>query len=152
MKVKIKWLFAAFVITLGTNSCTFNGTDLKADAYFFDVKYTMWTYNGNYGRYECVFDFPELTPKAYEYGTNSAYVFIDERGMNGNVYETQKPLPYSQTVVNFSGQLHTETIGYDCSPSSVCFYIQTSDLKDVLLRDYSFKVTLIYNPEYGTTL
>jgi hypothetical protein len=120
---------------------------MKAETYFFDTKNATWAYNKSYNRYECIFDFPELTSKAYEYGTSSAYVFINEITPNGNIYETQKPLPYSQTVVNFSGQLHTETISYDCSPSLVCFYIQTSDLKDVVLRDYQFKVTLIYDPE-----
>lgn len=151
MKKYMKKLFGAICMTLIMYSCTFNDSDLEIESYFFDTKNTTWVYNKNYNRYECVFNFPELTSAKYENGSHNGYVFINEIATNGNAIEVQKPLPFSQTVISLSGYLHTETINYDLSfgsPSTVCFYIQTSDLKDVFLRDYQFKITIVHDRDF----
>lgn len=114
------------------------------------VKESDWEWFDDTGRYEAVFNLPELTEFIYESGAQIGYVFIGEPGVN----EVQKTLPYIHTY--YEGEddqgnpiLYTETISCDyqlASPSTVAFYIQASDLgrDDSILANYNFRIVLIW--------
>lgn len=112
------------------------------------VKKTDWIWDDNAGRYEAVKNLPELTKFVYESGAQLGYVFIGTPGVD----EVQKMLPYVYTYWEDDGQggeiLYTETISSDfmLSPSTVAFYIQSSDLgrDDSILANYNFRVVLIW--------
>ena len=114
------------------------------------VKKGDWKWDNDEGRYDAIYNFPELTKFIYESGAQLGYVFIGQQGKN----EIQKMLPYIHTY--YEGEddqgnpiLYTETISYDFqlgSPSTVAFYIQSSDLgrDDEILGDYNFRIVLIW--------
>jgi hypothetical protein len=113
------------------------------------VRETDWKWFDDVGRYEAVYDLPELTEFIYESGAQIGYVFIGEQGKN----EVQKSLPYVHTYYQEDNLgnpiLYTETISCDYqygSPSTVAFYIQGSDLgrDDSILADYNFRIVLIW--------
>lgn len=132
-------LFCSVVLFLG--SCTFQDTS-KIETYNFRVNKYDWKWNPYADRYECIFDFPEMSDKIYEKGAIVGSVFVYE-----NNAETQKSLPFSQTYSSITGP-YTETISFDTAvgnPNSICFYIQTSDAQGTYLLTYDFKITLISN-------
>ena len=101
------------------------------------------------GRFEAIFDLPELTEFIYEDGAQIASVFIGEQGVD----EVQKPLPYVKTYpatdLQNNAITFTETISCDFqygSPSTVAFHIEASDLgKDLsALADYNFRIILVW--------
>lgn len=112
------------------------------------VKKTDWEWFDDTGRYEAVYDLPELTKFIYEDGAQIGYVFIGEQGVN----EVQKSLPYIHTYYEEDENgsiMYTETISCDYqlgSPSTVAFYIQGSDLgrADYNLADYNFRIVLVW--------
>lgn len=114
------------------------------------VKKANWEWINNAGRYEAVFDLPELTKFIYENGAQLGYVFIGQEGVD----EVQKMLPFVHTYYEGEDEegfpiLYTETISCDFmygSPSTVAFYIQASDLgrDDSILADYNFRIVLIW--------
>ena len=113
------------------------------------VKKTDWEWFDDTGRYEAVYELPEMTEFIYEDGAQIGYVFIGEAGVN----EVQKTLPYVHTYYQEdklgNPVLYTETISSDYqlgSPSTVAFYIQASDLgrDDSILADYNFRIVLIW--------
>lgn len=109
-----------------------------------------WIWDNAVGRYEAVVDLPELTQFVYENGAQLGYVFIGDPGVD----EVQKMLPFVHSY--YEGEdddgnpiLYTETISCDFqygSPSTVAFYIQSSDLfrDDSILASYNFRVVLIW--------
>lgn len=115
-----------------------------------EVKKTDWKWDIDAGRYDAVYNLPELTEFIYEDGAQIGYVFIGEQGVD----EVQKTLPYLHTY--YEGEddqgnpiLYTETISCDYklgSPSTVAFYIQGSDLgrDDYNLTNYNFRIVLIW--------
>lgn len=113
------------------------------------VKKADWKWDNDAGRYDAVYNLPELTKYIYENGATIGYVFIGKQGVD----EIQKPLPYIHTYYETDDDgndiLYTETISFDFqygSPSTVAFYIQGSDLgkDDFNLYDYNFRIVLIY--------
>lgn len=114
------------------------------------VKKASWEWINNAGRYEAVFDLPELTKFIYENGAQLGYLFIGQEGVD----EVQKMLPFVHTYYEGEDEegfpiLYTETISCDFmygSPSTVAFYIQASDLgrDDSILADYNFRIVLIW--------
>ena len=113
------------------------------------VKRTDWVWNEDIGRYEAIYDFPELTEFIYENGAVLGYVFIGTQGVD----EVQKLLQYGHTYSATDGGgntiTYTETISFDFqygSPSTIAFFIQASDLfrADDYLADYNFRIMLIW--------
>ena len=115
------------------------------------VKKETWEWNAEAGRYEAIYDLPELTEFIYEDGAQLGYVFIGEQGVD----EVQKMMPYVQNyrrIEQGKTIAYTETISYDLqygTPSSVAFYLQTSDLDnlksyDKLLSTYNFRIVLVW--------
>ncbi len=91
------------------------------------VKKTDWNWYDDVGRYEAVFELPEMTEFIYENGAQIGYVYIGEQGVS----EVQKSLPYVHTYYEEDNQgnslLYTETISCDYqlgSPSTVAVYIE----------------------------
>ena len=113
------------------------------------VKKADWKWVVADGRYEAIYDLPELTKFIYENGALICNVFIGQQGVD----EVQKPLPFIHTY--YEGEdnlgnpiLYTETISCDFqlgTPNTVAFYIQASDLgrDDTILANYNFRVVLI---------
>ena len=112
------------------------------------VKKSDWKWDNDAGRYNAIVNLPELTKFIYESGAQLGYVFIGQQGVN----ETQKMLPFVNTyqeVIGADTFVYTETISCDFmlgSPSTVAFYIQSSDLAkdDYNLADYNFRLVLIW--------
>ena len=113
------------------------------------VKRTDWVWNEDIGRYEAIYDFPELTEFIYKNGAVLGYVFIGTQGVD----EVQKLLQYGHTYSATDGGgntiTYTETISFDFqygSPSTIAFFIQASDLfrADDYLADYNFRIVLIW--------
>ena len=112
------------------------------------VKKSDWKWDNDAGRYNAIVNLPELTKFIYESGAQLGYVFIAQQGVN----ETQKMLPFVNTyqeVIGADTFVYTETISCDFmlgSPSTVAFYIQSSDLAkdDYNLADYNFRLVLIW--------
>lgn len=113
------------------------------------AKKADWVWNEQIGRYEAIYDLPELTEFIYENGAALGYVFIGTQGVD----EVQKLLPFVHTYSETDGQgdtiTYTETISCDFqygSPSTVAFFIQASDLfrVDDYLADYNFRIVLIW--------
>ncbi|MGI6047139.1 MAG: hypothetical protein ACOYEG_03910 [Petrimonas sp.] len=113
------------------------------------AKKADWKWIEKVGRYEAIYDLPELTEFIYENGAAIGYVFLGTQ----NVDEVQKPLPfvhtYSETDEEGNTVFYTETISCDFAlgtPSTVAFFIQASDLfrADQYLADYNFRVVLIW--------
>lgn len=108
----------------------------------------MW--NEDIGRYEAIYDLPELTEFIYENGAALGYVFIGTQGVD----EVQKLLPFVHTYSETDGEgstiTYTETISCDFnlgSPSSVVFTLEMSDLafyEDGVPVDMNFQVVLIW--------
>lgn len=110
-----------------------------------------WDWNEDRGRYEAIYDLPELSKFIYEEGANLGYVFIGQQDKD----EVQKLLPYIDTYpgTDEDGNIitYTETISYDIQyapneESTVAFFIQASDLirEDAYLVDYNFRIVLIW--------
>lgn len=118
----------------------------------FTVQESHWGWNEDAGRYEAVYDLPELTEHIYENGAVLGYVFIGQQGVN----EVQKLLPYVHTygIYDDAGNIvntYTETISFDVQyapngGSTIAFFIQASDLvqADEYLVDYNFRIVLIW--------
>lgn len=113
------------------------------------VKKADWKWDSKIGRYDAIFNLPELTKFIYESGAQLGYVFIGTQGVD----EVQKMLPYVHTYWEDDGEggeiRYTETISCDFqfgNPSTVAFYIQGSDLgrDDYNLTDYNFRIVLIW--------
>ena len=113
------------------------------------VKKADWVWFNDESRYEATYDLPELTEFIYENGAQLGYVYIGEQGKN----EVQKILPFVHTYweKNDLGDefIYTETISCDYmygSPSTVAFFIQSSDLfrNDEILGDYNFRIVLVW--------
>ena len=112
------------------------------------VKKSDWKWDNDAGRYNAIVNLPELTKFIYESGAQLGYVFIGQQGVN----ETQKMLPFVNTyqeVIGADTFVYTETISCDFmlgTPSTVAFYIQSSDLAkdDYNLADYNFRLVLIW--------
>lgn len=113
------------------------------------VQIKDWEWNEDIGRYEAIYDFPELTEFIYENGAVLGYVFIGTQGVD----EVQKLLQYGHTYSATDGGgntiTYTETISFDFqygSPSTIAFFIQASDLfrADDYLADYNFRIVLIW--------
>ena len=113
------------------------------------VKKSDWTWNNDAGRYEAVFNLPELTKFIYENGAQIGYVFIGQQGKD----EVQIPMPFLNTYSDKDNDgnyyTYTETISCDYqlgSPSTVAFHIQGSDLgkDDFNLANYNFRIVLIW--------
>ncbi|WP_019539255.1 hypothetical protein [Proteiniphilum acetatigenes] len=110
-----------------------------------------WDWNPDAGRYQAIYDLPELTDFIYEEGAVLGYVFIGQQGVN----EVQKLLPYVHTY-NDADTPYTETISFDIQYKSegvvqptVAFFIQTSDLFGgdeyvEYLPDYNFRIVLVW--------
>lgn len=119
-------------------SCEIGGSTVES--YTFTVGANNWIWNPTYGRYEALYDFPELTEDVYINGAVVGTVFV----YDGYV-ETQASLPYSQTYTSTTGT-YVETISFDTSLGripSICFYVQTSDKQFAYLKNRDFKITLI---------
>lgn len=139
-----KLLFISITL-LSFNACTFNDS-VDIESYYFDVYAKDWKWNSVYNRYECLFDFPELSLRTYEGGSIQGSVFVKEIDASGYNFEGQKNLPFSQTYLSRDKYYYTETISFDTSRgsiSTVCFYIQTTDFISAYNRNYTFKITLI---------
>ena len=113
------------------------------------VKISDWEWFNDESRYEATYDLPELTEFIYESGAQLGYVYIGEQGKN----EVQKILPFVHTYweKNDDGDefIYTETISCDYmygKPSSVAFYIQSSDLfrNDDILGNFNFRIVLVW--------
>lgn len=113
------------------------------------AKKADWVWNEDIGRYEAIYDLPELTEFIYENGAVLGYVFIGTQGVD----EVQKLLQYGHTYSATDGGgntiTYTETISFDFqygSPSTIAFFIQASDLfrADDYLADYNFRIMLIW--------
>ncbi|MGV8962261.1 MAG: hypothetical protein ACOH2V_02635 [Candidatus Saccharimonadaceae bacterium] len=112
------------------------------------VKKADWKWDNVSERFEAVKDLPELTKFIYENGVQLGYVFIGQQGSN----EVQKILPFVNTYKELAQGntfIYTETISCDFmlgTPSSVAFYIQSSDLEkdEFNLADYNFRIVLVY--------
>mgnify|MGYP000896133940 CR=1 FL=1 len=113
------------------------------------AKKADWVWDETVGRYEAIYDLPELTEFIYEEGAAIGYVFLGTQGVD----EVQKLLPFVHTYSETDDQgntiAYTETISCDFqygSPSTVAFFIQASDLfrADQYLADYNFRVVLIW--------
>ena len=140
------YLFAAAILPFMFSSCTVEDSG-EIESYYFTVGSGQWQWNSTYGRYECYFDFPQLSKRIYEYGSITGSVFVNEQDQRERWYETQKSLPFSQTYTSRQAP-YTETISFDVSPGSpyyVTFYIQASDMQGVALLTYDFKITLAYD-------
>lgn len=111
-----------------------------------------WEWNPDAGRYQAIYDLPELTDFIYEEGAVLGYVFIGQQGVD----EVQKLLPFLFTYAetdengNIIGT-YTETISFDVQyapngNSTVAFFIQASDLvrADGYLADYNFRIVLVW--------
>lgn len=146
MKKKLLYyLFIAIMFPTIFSSCKFEDLG-EIKSYHFTATNNLWQWNSIYGRYECSFNFPELTKYIYENGTITGSIFINEEDSRGKWYETQKNLPFSQTYTT-AQMPYTETISFDVSPGNpyyVTFYIQASDMQGVALQTYNFKITLSY--------
>lgn len=114
-----------------------------------NVKKADWVWNEQVGRYEAVYDLPELTEFIYENGAVFGYVFIGTQGVD----EVQTLLPFVHTYSENSDDgntiTYTETISCDFqygNPSTVAFFIQASNLfrVDDYLADYNFRIVLIW--------
>ena len=116
------------------------------------IKKADWTWYEDTRRYEAIVDLPELTKFIYENGVQFGYVFTGEQGVD----ERQIMLPHLFTYyeeVDPDGNpdlVYTETISCDFklgSPSTVTFYIQTSDLFPInedFVIDRNFRVVLVW--------
>ena len=114
------------------------------------AKKADWVWNEDIGRYEAIYDLPELTEFIYENGAALGYVFIGTQGVD----EVQKLLPFVHTYSETDGEgstiTYTETISCDFnlgSPSSVVFTLEMSDLafyEDGVPVDMNFQVVLIW--------
>lgn len=108
--------------------------------------------NPDAGRYQAIYDIPELSEKIYESGAVLGYVFIGKQGVD----EVQKLLPflYTYPITNEKEEVigaYTETISFDVQfapnkNSNIAFYIQASDLvrADDYLTDYNFRIVMIW--------
>lgn len=119
-----------------------------------------WTWNddGNFKRFEAVYELPELNESIYEDGAVLGFIFIGPRDVN----EVQKSLPYVHTygIYDDTGNIvdtYTETISFDVQykfegeeKPTVAFFIQASDLfgseDDIqyLEEDYNFRIVLVW--------
>jgi hypothetical protein len=114
------------------------------------VKKSEWKWIDDAGRYEAVYNLPELKEFIYENGAVLGYVFVGRQGDD----EVQKTLPYL-AVYNETGPAGgtiTETISFDVQykhgdKSTVAFYIQNSkraQISDDDLFDYHFRIVLVW--------
>lgn len=119
-----------------------------------------WTWNddGNFKRFEAVYELPELNESIYEDGAVLGFIFIGPRDVN----EVQKSLPYVHTygIYDDTGNIvdtYTETISFDVQykfegeeKPTVAFFIQASDLfgseDDIqyLEEEYNFRIVLVW--------
>jgi hypothetical protein len=117
------------------------------------VKKSEWKWIKEAGRYEAVYNLPELTEFTYENGAVLGYVFVGRQGDD----EVQKTLPYLEVynVTDADGKImtpYTETISFDVQykpdgKSTVAFYIQNSmraQVSDDELFDYHFRIVLVW--------
>jgi len=135
----IKKTVCFILFALSIASCTIEDNS-KIESFPFTVYADEWEWNPAYGRYEAVYNFPQLTGKIYEGGSIIGAAFVRE----GSV-ETQTSLPYSKTYSSTTGT-YVETISFDVALGmmpTICFYIQTSDRLGTYLRTHNFKITLI---------
>jgi len=140
LRISLLFLF----ITVGFTSCEYQ-EGVELDVHVLTVDFNDWVWNPNYKRYECLFEFDEITERIYEKGFVNAQIFVWEENRGSN-YETLKPLPFVQSYYDPSNRVHyTETISYDVSPGYILFSIQLSDLYDgnQWLKTYSFKVSIM---------
>jgi hypothetical protein len=150
--MKNKWMNRCHLLVLpflvtGLAGCTFeNGTEIETE--YFTVNKRDWQWNGDYGRYECIIDYPALSTAIYESGTVLGGVFIIESDANGE-YEVLKTLPYVATIPN-GNNTYTRTTSFDIAPGQITFYIQSSDLKNSPddTANYEFKITLIWEQDH----
>ncbi|WP_165040609.1 hypothetical protein [Dysgonomonas sp. ZJ709] len=158
----IKLSLVALLVLGGSSGCTkeyydvFNDNSIvgsKVITRNFDVEKADWVWNPHAKRYEVTIDFPEIDHDLYEFGTivSTAFIneeFIDSNG-NSTVFEVQTELPIVRTFDDIL-PIYTEKVSSDIylgNPSSVTFYIQTSDLTSTspFLMDYHFKMALIWD-------
>ncbi len=116
------------------------------------VGFDHWDWNPDAGRYEAIYDLPELSEFIYENGAILGYAFIGQQGVD----EVQKLLPYVHTypITDAGGNItatYTETISFDVQyapneKSTVAFFIQASDLfrADEYLDNYNFRLVMIW--------
>jgi hypothetical protein len=153
MRTKLyRYLVISLLAIFGVTGFTGCGDDVTKQyfvgAQMFTRTFTMgandWTWNESDGRYECFFDFPELTTQRYNNGAASASVFINPRYND----EVQHPLPFVHTYINEGSVVpYTETISCDIVPENVGFFIQNSSRTrdDQYLADYEFKVVIFWD-------
>lgn len=154
MKTKLyKFLIISLVTVFGITGFTSCGDDVTEQYYVgaqmftrtFTVGVNDWTWNESDGRYECFFDFPELTAQRYNNGAVSASVFVNPRN---NDDEVQHPLPFVYTYINEGSTVpYTETMSCDMIPGNAGFFIQNSNRTrdDQYLADYEFKVVVFWD-------
>ena len=157
MKIKairsVKHLTFLLILVIVGYSCSDDSTkdliETQWEVVNITAKKSDWRWIEADGRYEAVFDLPELTKFIYESGAQLSYVFIGTQGVD----EVQKMLPFVHTYYEEDNQgnpiLYTETISGDFqlgTPSTVAFYIQASDLgrDDTILGNYNFRVVLLW--------
>ena len=140
----LKFSLLFLLITVGFSSCEFNEVGVDLDVYNITVYKDDWAWNPDIKRYECLFEFNEITENVYKNGFVHAQVFVLE-GRGSNTYQTLKPLPFVQSYEPVGRVPYTETISYDVSPGSILFSIQMSDLSNTYqwLNTYSFKVSIM---------
>lgn len=120
----------------------------EASNYFFKVGYegNNWVWNEETGRYECAFEFEELTNDIYNYGTMLANVFV-EPGLEGEWLEM---LPYTIQYYAKEGEtVYYYSVDIKCAfqPGEVIFIFQPEDSQrvDDILEPFEFKVTLLFD-------
>lgn len=147
-------LVAAFAIT-GFTGCTkkyFEETYIEgteSSNYLFDVgmEGNDWLWNETASRYECTFEFKELTDEIYDYGSMYGSVYVEPK-LSGEWIEL---LPYSAVhYYEVEGVQKAFDVTVSCAfqRGEVKFILQLSDRtrQDAILEPYQFKVTLTFDP------
>lgn len=128
-----------------------NVTGAGLATYIFSVAKEKWEWNGNLGRYECAFSFPDFDDYMFEEGAVQGWVYI-WKNIGDKDYKVLSQCPYVQAYPDGEEITYSETIGYDLylnPEKKIVFYVQTSDLSDFsgYLDDYDFKINFIYKQD-----
>lgn len=138
-------LSAGFALTgCGNDFYENDGVEMSTEQ--FTVKADHWVWNERYDRLEYARSWNKIDRYMYEEGVVNCGVYVWETTEDGrNDYEVLRSLPFVHTYPDRSASSYTVTIGYDISPGFITFYIQDSDLSQLVAdQDYTFKISLFW--------
>ncbi|MDR1756783.1 MAG: hypothetical protein LBR65_07505 [Culturomica sp.] len=134
-------------LVLAATGCNLEEDSVEIVTEHIFVNYRDWAWNDFYARWECLVEWPYLTEDVYNEATVIGSVYVNETDANDRVYTTSKNLPFVHTFQDDNYRIFTETISFDVSPGTLCFYVQNDDLdsrREPVQDEYEFKVTAIW--------